>query len=292
MDSRTTHRRSRSQVSRARPRVGLVAVGLVLVLGACSGGAAEVASPFTGSATQTSGIGGPDTVGSTQPTDGSDTSDPTGPGADPGSDPGSDPGAGTAPTVTAPEGVVTLSADGPWRLVESAPGVDAPGLVYELMPGLWAWLPVEEDLEAGIGWVLTEADVPVIEAYLQARLVYFRALNQNPMDLDSPDWERWYLDGGAAYLSVLRPRADRGEYGDLDLGVVLRPVVLGEERSETSALVVSCTLDGGVILTVDGELAEGSTWGVGESPDAFRMEMKGDGWRVTNYSAAEGVCAG
>lgn len=275
MNSRTTHRRSRSRAERARAQVGGAVVGAALVLGACSGGSAEVVSPFTEPVAETTVAVDPAPVGSTV-----DTA-PVSSGG---------PASTVSPTVTAPQGAVTLSPEGPWRLVESAPGVEAPGLVYELMPGLWAWIPVEEDLEAGIGWHLTEADVPVIEAYLQARLVYFRAVNQKPMDLDSSDWATWYLDGGAAYMSVLRPRADRGEYGDLDRGVVLRPEVLGEERSDTGALIVSCTLDGGVILTADGELAEGSSWGVAETPSAYRMSLADGSWKVLEYGSAVGVC--
>ena len=274
MASRTTHHGSRSR--RPLARVRWVAVVVTAALVACSGGG-EVASPFTGPATTPPG---PELSTSTPVTDPSATVDT-----------GSAVSSSPVPTVTAPEGVVTLSPDGPWRLVDSAPGVDTPGLVYELMPGLWAYLPVVEDVGAGITWVLNETDRPVIEAYLQARLVYFRSINQDPMDLDGPGWATWYLDAGAAYMTVLRPRAERGEHGDLDRGVVLRPVVLGDERSATSALVVSCTLDGGVILTADGELADGSSWGVVSTGSAYRMSLVDGSWRVAEYSSAEGVCA-
>ena len=72
--------------------------------------------------------------------------------------------------------MIGLSADGPWTLVDSAPGVTTPGLVYELMPGLWVYLPVVEDIPNGITWTLNEEDRPIIEAYLQARLVYYLAV--------------------------------------------------------------------------------------------------------------------
>ncbi|MEN9823967.1 MAG: hypothetical protein RLZ04_2393, partial [Actinomycetota bacterium] len=247
MSSRITHRGSPIRGGRVRVWRGrgpALAVGLALLAG-CSGGSSEIASPFTEtSVAAIDQVAGND-PSVTSPADASPSTSVT-------------PTTDAQPTVTAPPGVATLAADGPWRLVESAPGVEEPGLVYELMPGLWAWLPVEEDLDAGIGWHLTEADVPVIEAYLQARLVYFEAATSRPPDADHPGLAEWYADGGQAVRSVLDPHVEAGEYADLDIGVVLRPSVVGDGRSDTSAVVVSCTLDGGVFLTADGELASGS----------------------------------
>lgn len=276
MNSRTTHRRSRSRADRARAQVGGAVVGAALVLGACSGGSAEVVSPFTEPVAETTVAVDPAPVGSTV-----DTA-PVSSGG---------PASTVSPTVTAPQGAVTLSPEGPWRLVESAPGVEAPGLVYELMPGLWAWIPVEEDLEAGIGWHLTEADVPVIEAYLQAQLVYFRSGSSDPIDLADPGFERWFVDGGEALRAVLRPRFERGEHGDLADGVVLLPQVLGDNRTAKSALVLGCMLDGGVFLTASGDLASGSTWGVVRTGLAFRMTVGPEGWIVREFGSAEDECA-
>lgn len=281
MSSRITHRGSPTGGDRVRVRRGrgsTVALALVLLAG-CSGGSSEVASPFTDPSVIATDPGDGIDPSATSPSDASSSTSVT-------------PTSGPQPTVTAPPGVATLAADGPWRLVESAPGVDEPGLVYELMPGLWAWLPVEEDLDAGIGWYLTEADVPVIEAYLQARLVYFEAATSRPPDADHPRLAEWYADGGQAVRSVLGPHVEAGEYADLDIGVVLRPSVVGDGRSDTSAVVVSCTLDGGVFLTADGELASGSTWGVVENPSAYRMSIVGDRWVVSEFGGAKGVCAG
>ncbi len=90
-----------------------------------------------------------------------------------------------------PEGEIGLSPDGPWRLVDSAPGITTPGLVYELMPKLWVYLPVEEDIEQGILWTLNEEDLPIIEAYLQARLVFYRAITARSRSTSiDPGWDR------------------------------------------------------------------------------------------------------
>jgi hypothetical protein len=199
----------------------------------------------------------------------------------------------TSTTVVAfDEAPVTLSPDGPWRRVSGAPGIDTPGLFYELMPKLYVYLPTVEDIDRGITWTLGIDDVPIIEAYLQALLVYYRAITVNPMELDSPEWSRWYTDDGAAILVGLTKRRDRGEYADLADGVVLRPLVAGDERSATTALVMDCTLDGSVFFTSDGSLAEGSRWGVGTYGLGMRMEVIDGEWVVRQIGPAEQACIG
>lgn len=275
MNSRTTHRRSRSRAERARAQVGGAVVGAALVLGACSGGSAEVVSPFTEPVAETTVAVDPAPVGSTV-----DTA-PVSSGG---------PASTVSPTVTAPQGAVTLSPEGPWRLVESAPGVEAPGLVYELMPGLWAWIPVEEDLEAGIGWHLTEADVPVIEAYLQAQLVYFDAITSDPIDLSAADWELYFIDAGDQLRSTLTDEVEQGSHAVLDLGVVLRPAVLGNGRTASTAVVVDCILDGGVFVDSDGNLASGSESRVGEVGFGFELAVSEGGWKVGRFGSQADAC--
>ena len=166
----------------------------------------------------------------------------------------------TPPATSAdplPDAVVQLSPDGPWRRVDGAPGVDTPGLFYELMPQLYVYLPLEEDLDHGITWTLGADDVPIIEAYLQALLVYYRAATVDPIDLDDPGWDRWYSDGGTALRESLQVRRDRGEHVELKDSVVLRPNVAGDERTSSTALVTDCILDGAVFLRPDGTLARG-----------------------------------
>ena len=190
-----------------------------------------------------------------------------------------------------PEGEIGLSPDGPWRLVDSAPGITTPGLVYELMPKLWVYLPVEEDIEQGILWTLTEEDLPIIEAYLQARLVFYRAITSRPMTFDGADWDRLYEDGGEALKRIFEPRGTAGQYADLGAGVVLRPTVGGDERSGDQALVLDCTLDGAVLRNSDGSLATGSTPETVESGVAASMALDGDQWKLDRIDdEVEGVC--
>ncbi|MBI4933350.1 MAG: hypothetical protein HY828_05695 [Actinobacteria bacterium] len=195
----------------------------------------------------------------------------------------------TVAVTTAP-GTIGLSADGPWRQVDSAPGITTPGLVYELMPKLWVYLPITEDVPNGITWTFNETDRPLIEAYLQARLVYFAAVTTSPMDLDNPGWQEWYADGGAVYRPGLEARDREGQVADLDVGVVLRPQVIGDERTETDGIVFDCVLDGGVFRMPDGSLAEGSTIGVVADGVGYRMASVQGTWKVTGVGTQPEAC--
>jgi len=196
----------------------------------------------------------------------------------------------TAPAATLPAGVVGLSADGPWKLVDSAPGVTTPGLVYELMPGLWAYLPVVEDVANGITWTLNEEDRPIIEAYLQAKLVYFEAATRSPIDLNHPGWTEWFDGADAPIRAGLEVRSQQGQVVDLDVGVVLRPQVIGDDRTEVMAIVFDCVLDGSYFVMPDGSLAEGSTYGIVESGGAYRLKVGSQHWVVTETGRQPTAC--
>lgn len=183
-----------------------------------------------------------------------------------------------------------LSADGPWHLVDAAPGVRAPGLVYELVPGLWAWLPVDEDVRRGVVWTFTASDREVVEAYLQARLTIVRAAMPTPFIDDDPGWGRWFLDGGAAFRAMVRERQRRGETYVLDRGVVLRPTVLGEGRTDDTAIVFDCVLDGGLWVRPDGSPGEGTRRGTYPTGVATRLQRVAGEWRIEHLAEQAEAC--
>lgn len=247
-----------------RPIVTRAALALACVLAACdSGGNAAPdtlsTSPVTASLPASTTTSPPETTGSVVP-------------------------------VTGQPGEIELSPDGPWTRVDSAPGVTQPGLVYLLMPGVWVWLPTVEDIPNGITWVLNPDDVPVIEAYLQARLVFFRATSQDPIDLADSGWVEWYSDRGADYATVLTPRRDRHEFFDFADGIVLRPTVWGDERTDTTALVMDCMLDGSVWRLPDGSLGADSTPGVIDNGLGARMSFEDGQWKATAVSSEPIAC--
>lgn len=298
-------------VTRRSWRAAATSLAGTLALVACSGGgSADVATLPVASAVVTgpgASSGGPSSTpmpGATEVATTDDmTTDVTATGADataadatdavtialdPATTAGSS-GDETGPTAL-PDGFVGLSPDGPWHLVDSAPGVDSPGLVYELMPKLWAFLPTEAVPDDGNLFVPQPQDIPIIEAYLQAKLVYFRAVTQNPIDLDDPGWSEFFTDGGAAYREVLEPKQAQGQHVDLDIGVVLRPYVLGDGRSDAHAIVFDCVLDGAVFVLPAGELAPGSTRGVGSHGQGIDVAHDGTMWVVARIARQEEAC--
>jgi len=196
-----------------------------------------------------------------------------------------------APATTAVAAGVGLSADGPWRLVDSAPGVTTPGLVYELIPKLWAFIQLEETDTSTYPWTLNDTDRPIIEAYLQAQLTYFQAATSDPPDFSQPGWTEFYAVGGSGRLEPLKKRRLAGQVADLDIGVVSQPWLLGDERTDTYAIVADCVLDGGVFRMPDGSLAEGSTLGVTRVGKAARMEFIDGQWKVVAEGSFDGGCS-
>jgi len=183
-----------------------------------------------------------------------------------------------------------LSPDGPWTLVDGAPGVEDPGFVYELLPKLWVFLPTEESDDDGNLFVPSPADIPIIEAYLRATVTYFEAVTSDPIDLDSAGWANHFADEGASYFDVLRAKREAGHVVDMDLGVVLRPHVIGDLRTDSYAVVFDCVLDGSVFRLPTGVLAPGSSFGVGDSPVSAPVRLTETGWLVDYISAQPNAC--
>ena len=202
------------------------------------------------------------------------------------------PASSTTTTAAATTTVVPrlqLSTDGPWRRVDSAPGITTPGLFYELMPKLWAYLPLEMDLEHGIAWTLHNPDdIPVIEGYLRAQVTFFQATVQRPMDLSEAFWSPTFDD--PATLRWLEVERRKGRNIDLDLGVVLRPEVIGDERTETTAFLYDCTLDGSVFREADGTVAPNSHHRIAASGLGFRMRLRGGTWKAIQMGGQPEAC--
>ena len=196
----------------------------------------------------------------------------------------------TAPATTTVPTEIGLSANGPWHLVDSAPGVTAPGLVYELMPKLWAFIQLEETQTSSYPWTLNEADRPIIEAYLQAQLTYYTAITSNPINLNLPGWRQFYVDGGAQYRPALEEMIAMGETIDMDLGVVFQPQLLSDDRTDSHAVVADCILNGSVGRLADGTLSPGSSPGVGQHGWAFYLDLVDGRWIVTKLGTVEGGC--
>lgn len=196
------------------------------------------------------------------------------------------------PTVTVTDGSPLLSPDGPWRLVGSAPGINSVGLIYELMPKLWVFLPTQEDRPNGYYWTFNEMDRPAIEGYIKALLTTYRSTDSVPATLDDEGWE-WYftLENAEIIKAAYQATSDRGEFTDLDLGVVLRPIVIEDNRTEDYTIVLDCALDGAVFRNADGSYAVGATPGVIENGYAAGMVRVDGNWKLDQFSSTDVACS-
>ncbi|MGB8861526.1 MAG: hypothetical protein WCC60_19885, partial [Ilumatobacteraceae bacterium] len=103
-------------------------------------------------------------------------------------------------------------------------------------------------------------------------------------------WARYFTDGGAAYRDQLTKHNDLNEVLDLDAGVVLRPEVLGDERSDTHAIVYDCKLNGAVWRLPDGSLGSGSTLGVSVDGSGAIIEFIEGHWILDRVAAQPDAC--
>ena len=193
---------------------------------------------------------------------------------------------------TVPAGAPMLSPDGPWTLVDSAPGINSVGLVYELMPKLWVFLPTQEDRPNGYFWTFNELDRPAIEGYIKAMLTRYRSTDSVPATLDDEGWTLYFTPENAAIIKPkYQAKSDAGEYTDLDLGVVLRPRVIEDERTESYTIVLDCQIDGAVRRNADGSLAAGATPGIGQLGYAAGMLLADGAWKLDQFSDSVAGCS-
>lgn len=177
--------------------------------------------------------------------------------------------------------------------VDSAPGVDSPGEVVELMDNVWLFIPSEPDPEdANVIPPLPE-DADIITAYARAQKAYHEQASMNPMPaVPTDDVKAALADGGTRLAeNIFAPRSAAREHLDLTDGILLRPIVIADPRSNTEAFIFDCQFDGTVFVNSDGSLAEGQTPGVKAFPQIASV-IKVDGeWIVERLTRDERACA-
>lgn len=189
-----------------------------------------------------------------------------------------------------PNGPTRLPRDGPWTPVDSLPGVTTPGLRYRLADGLFVYLPLVEDQPHHILWTFTEQDRAIVEAYLKVWQVYVRSATRRPAHLDGVEFSRVTTDQGASWRSLFEPVERSGGHLDLADAIVLRPEVLGDHRSATTARVQDCVLDGSVFVDAHGALLSGSRRGVAPSGWAMDLQLVDGVWKGVRVGGAPAAC--
>ncbi len=153
----------------------------------------------------------------------------------------------TTPTpvdpVTTTDGVTgPMFSDALGVKVDSAPGVHTPGDTRELLPeGLYihiAWQGDPNDLSV---FTARTEDIPIIEAYANASLAYYTAF-LSTRTTDAPEFDQYFVDGGAKYDRNFQEARDGGYVGSLGNGVVLRPYLLHDQSTPTTAILLDCYL--------------------------------------------------
>jgi hypothetical protein len=120
--------------------------------------------------------------------------------------------------------------------------------------------------------------------------VYYAAVTSDPMDFSSEGWAQFYVDGGERLKGVMEPRGEQGQVVSLDAGVVLRPMVIGDGRTDVDAIVFDCEINGAVRRNSDGSLAEGSTPGIGINEVGATMQLVDNVWKLDRIGDAVGAC--
>lgn len=126
--------------------------------------------------------------------------------------------------------------------VLTAPSIRTRGDTRQLLAeGLFVHLAWEPDPADASVFTTQPEDVPILEAYAQAQLAYYRAA----LGLSTPDdanLDRFFVDGRARFADAFATRIAAGLDLQLGSGVVLRPYVIADQRTTTRAVVLDCYL--------------------------------------------------
>ena len=195
------------------------------------------------------------------------------------------------PSTAVPTATTLALANGPWTVVDSIPEVTEPGLYYELsLPGLYAYFPTKVSPDDRVFWTMNEADRPIIEAYLNAQLTINQSMLTRPMDFNLAGWNLYFEDGGAGLKEVLEPRSADGLALNVDLGIVMRPWVIDDGRTETEANVIDCVNNGAILQRTDGSLSPTSSRGWITNDYAASMVLIDGSWKMRFLGTWEDAC--
>ncbi|MEY4229432.1 MAG: hypothetical protein RLZZ362_281 [Actinomycetota bacterium] len=252
-------------------------VGFGVVAGsgmvACSGGAGEVAPvslesvvpPLPSAATSPSTTGAATTSVATPDTVQPDT---------------------TRPSTTSPELTGPVFSDALGVKVATAPGVNTPGDTRQLLPeGLYVHIAWTADPTDPSVFTVQPDDIPILEAYANAVTTFYGAALTNVIT-DDPGFDEFFLDGGAKFDDAFARHREAQEVLRIGTGVVLRPYVLSDQTSATTAVVLDCTLgDSGYTVGVPLEAN-------GMKPDGTvaTLSLVGGKWLIDKVSNEARAC--
>ncbi|CAB4604495.1 MAG: hypothetical protein F2534_23455 [Actinobacteria bacterium] len=273
-------------------RTAAVAVLVATALGtaACSGsteiadvtvvapsGPAVVSDPTPDASPSTTGDAAPPT-----PEPPSDSTEPTEP----------------SPTTTATSGGPSTSSvdgltgpafsDALGVRVDTAPGVRTRGDTRRLLDaGLYVHLAWEADPDDPSVFTVQPDDIPILEAYANASLAYYRAATTT-RTTEHPDFAKYFTDSGAKFEVSFQQARDGGFVLSLGTGVVLRPYIPADQRSATSAIVLDCYLQNQqFFLPSEGAPAPAE---LTTSPTIASMVLVDGQWKIESSASEPAAC--
>ncbi len=172
--------------------------------------------------------------------------------------------------------------------VASAPGVNTPGDTRLLLPeGLYVHIAWQPDPNDSSIFNPTPEDIEILEAYANAMATFYRAF-LTTVTTESPDFATYFVDAGAGYEANFAEARDGGYVGSLGNGVVLRPYVLGDQRSDTTAVILDCYLQDEEYILRDGGVP---TLGALTKKSTLATMTKQNGhWQVEEIGSVVGAC--
>jgi hypothetical protein len=270
-----------------RRGVAVVAVVMVMVLVACSGGDGETSPTQT---TEDLGQNRPSTLPPRSTIE-----------------PASTTGVETTTVETTvvetsvpPVGRLTPEDLGPLvdpASVPDAPGMPVPGEVVEIYPMVWLYLPSVFSADDRSVIPPKPEDIDILVGYGRATAAWYEQVTQNPVSAEpNAAIQATHADGGVAIqaqtLSVLSANGTYGAFPD-GRPNIYRPSVLTSPRTDTTALVADCLITGGGLVYADGTPVDPVVLEPWAPPYGSLTEMvKVDGvWKIaTRGVASPAVC--
>jgi hypothetical protein len=199
----------------------------------------------------------------------------------------------TSTTTPQPERTFGVLPDNIGAKVDNAPGVTTPGDIRELLPNAWVFIPSEPDPNDTHVQPPLPEDIDIITAYIEERTAILELVTQNPLPTEpSARYAAISVDGAVDIgETLLKPRSAAGQYYDLREGILLRPVVIDDPRSDTEAIIFDCQLDASAWVNADGTLADGRAPGVQQYPQIARMKKVDGRWLADTVTSDDRVCA-
>lgn len=171
--------------------------------------------------------------------------------------------------------------------VGTAPGVNTRGDTRQLLPeGLYVHVAWEADPNDPSVFTVQPDDIEILEAYANASLAYYRAA-LTTRDTSDPAFDKYMTDGGAQYDTKFSEARAGGFVGSLGNGVVLRPYVLADSLTATTATVADCYLQNEQYVIPGGEPVLGDLQPKGTVATMVRAES---GWMVDVIAAEPAAC--